>query len=307
MRIAILGAGALGSLIGGLLAQRGHQVQLLMRNQASISAIARDGLSLTIAGQTETIAIPACIASCAKAPVDLVILLTKTYQSDAALQDAQHLLSPNTAVLSLQNGIGNAERIAAHLPLSQVYVGISMMPADLIAPGQVSSQGKGHSRFYSADGTDRPFARELGDMFTDARMSCTVDPDIQKAIWEKAAFNAASNAVLAITGTTPGRLLACPDAMRLTEDIAQESVAIAKAAGVAVEAKAVAAMLQTSSEKHPEHRPSMAQDILARRRTEVDAINGAFVSHAGRLGMPAPLNKTIWTLVRLAEAGFGGL
>ncbi len=307
MKIAILGAGALGSLIGALLARRGHQVQLLMRNQTSIRAITRDGLSLTIAGQTETIPIPACVASSAQSPVDLVILLTKTYQSEAALKDAQHLLSRNTAVLSLQNGIGNAERIAAHLPLSQVYVGISMMPADQIAPGQVSSQGQGHSRFYAADGTDRPFTRELGDIFTDAGMACTVDPDIQKAIWEKAAFNAASNAVLAITGTTPGRLLEYPDAMRLTEDIALESVAIAKAAGVAVEATAVAAMLQTSSKKHPEHRPSMAQDILARRRTEVDAINGAFVSHAARLGMPAPLNKTIWTLVRLAEAGYSRL
>lgn len=306
MKIAILGAGALGGLIGARLAMRGHQVQLLMRNEASIGAITRNGLTVTIAGHTQTVAIPACVPAKAQAPVDLAILLTKTYQSDVALKAAKHLLAGKTAVLSLQNGIGNAERIAAHLPLSQVYVGISMMPADLVGPGQVSSQGNGHSRFYAADGVERQFARELGDLFNDADIACTVDPQIETAIWEKAAFNAASNAVLAITGTTPGALLRFPDAMQLTGNIARESVAVAKAAGVAVDQARIDAMLRMSSEKHPNHRPSMAQDILARRRTEVDAINGAFVSHAKLHGVSAPLNKVIWTLVRLAETGYSG-
>ncbi len=304
MKVAILGAGALGSLIGARLALHGHDVQLLMRNPVHLEAIRENGLALTMAGVTQTVPIRACLPSDAVEPVDVVVLLTKTYQSDKALQDATHLLRAGTAVLSLQNGLGNADRIAAHVPLPQIYIGISMMPADLTGPGQVSTQGAGHTRFYSADGTDRPFAHEIGAAFNAAQMACEVDTQIQTAIWEKAAFNAASNALLGLTGTTPGALLECPQAMALAQDIATEALAIARASGIAVMASRVTDLLTLSSQKHPNHRPSMAQDIAAKRQTEVDAINGAFVHHASLQGQTAPLNQTIWTIVKLAETGF---
>lgn len=305
MKVAVLGAGALGSLIGARLALSGHEVQLLVRSQAHREAITNNGLTLTIRGDTQSVPVRACTPVEAATPIDLIILLTKTYQSDVALSDAAHLLNDRTAVLSLQNGLGNAQRIAAHIPLAQVYVGISMMPAVLTGPGMVSTQGAGHSRFYAADGRDRPFAHEINAAFQHAQMDCEVDPQIETAIWEKAAFNAASNALLAITSTTPGALLECPEAMSLAQSIATEALTIARAAGVQVEPSRVADLLALSSQKHPKHRPSMAQDIAARRRTEVDAINGAFARHAESLGIAAPLNDAIWRIIRLAETGYG--
>jgi len=304
MRVAVLGAGALGSLIGARLAQSGHDVQLLIRNQAHREAITKNGLAITTGADTQSIPIRACSPADATSPIDLIILLTKTYQSDTALRDAAHLLNENTAILSLQNGLGNAQRIAGHISLTQIYVGISMMPAILTRPGMVSTQGSGHSRFYTADGRDRPFAHAIGAAFQHAHMDCQVDSQIETAIWEKAAFNAASNALLAITSTTPGALLKCPEAMELAQRIATEALTIARAAGVQVEPSKVTDLLALSSNKHPNHKPSMAQDLAAKRRTEVDAINGAFARQAESLGIAAPLNDAIWRIVRLAEAGF---
>lgn len=301
MKIAILGAGALGCAFGGRLAQAGHEVQLLARNPAHLRAINEDGLQLTIDGVEHLVEVAACRPDQARGPVDLVVLLTKTFHSDAALSDARALLTPEVAVLSLQNGLGNGECVSRHVAPENVLIGMSMTPADLTAPGQVSLRSSGQTMFMFADGQHRAFGEALETACQAAGINATYGADILSAIWEKVAFNSATNAMLGVTRSTPGILLQSSDAMALAKDLVAETIKVAHASGVDASEARVQELIALSASKHPDHKPSMLQDLLAGRRTEVDSINGAIVAQAKKLGLFAPLNEVLYRLVKTCE------
>jgi len=303
MRVAILGAGAMGSWFGGHLAFNGLEVHLLTTNEAHIDAVEKDGLELIRGDSSVTVQVPICKPEALVRPVDLVIALTKTFQLETALDSIKRCIEPDTIVLSLQNGLGNAEAIASRVGWNNTWLGTTMLPVDRLAPGVVEGTGNGITWFGQTKESLPSVAEHLQALFTDSGLDVRYDKDILVRIWQKVAFNSGMNAVCALTHATPGGIGASEDAKNWVKTVAAESVSVAHAMGVAADLKSVMDTIDYACEHHGGHQPSMLQDLLNSKQTEVLAINGAIVQFAQQCGIEAPLNAHLATLVQLAEVG----
>jgi 2-dehydropantoate 2-reductase len=302
MKVLILGAGAMGCLYGAAFHRAGCEVVFADVNQPHIDAINANGLELETRAGTEFLPIPARLPAEIDAPVDLVVVFTKTFHTDAALGGIAQAIGPETWLLSLQNGLGNDRRLAAHAAEERIMVGSSSLPSDLVGPGKVRSHGEGASKLYPAFSGEPAFAREICELLTRGGLPATLEPDIHGAIWSKAIFNATMNPLCALTRRTPGFLGAHEESRALIHALVEEGVAVANASGIAVAAQPIHDLTRISVTDHANHEASMLQDVKAGRRTEVDAINGAIVEAARAAGVAAPLTETLWRLVKLEEA-----
>ncbi|WP_395064443.1 ketopantoate reductase family protein [Paraburkholderia silvatlantica] len=303
MHIAILGAGAMGSFFGGLLAQAGNHVTLLDVDEAHLAAVRQDGLEVTTDSGTRTVRnLSAMRPDEAKHPVDLMIVFTKTMYTEVALQSARDAIGPGTVLLSLQNGLGNAERLAKFADVANVMVGVTTWPADKSEPGKVSSHGAGTIRMMTANGAQTEALKQTVATLNGAGLSSIVDANVWAAIWEKVAFNAALNSLCAVTHCTVGELTSTADGEPLALRIVNEVVSVANAKDIAANEEHVVENVRNALAHHRAHRPSMLQDVLAGRRTEIDSINGAVVDAARAIGHAVPCTETLLHLVKLIDA-----
>ena len=302
MRVAVLGAGAMGCLYGAALHRGGADVVLVDVNPQHIAAINADGLELDTRAGLERLPLPARRPEELREPVDLILLFTKTFHTDAALQGAAAAIAPDTHVLTLQNGLSNDEVVARHVARDKVIAGVSTLPSDLVGPGKVRSHGEGGSQIYPAFGDDPAFARQVAELLGAGGLPTTLVPDIQAAIWGKAIFNATMNTLCALTRRTPGFLGAHQESRALINAAVEEGIAAARACGVAVDGGKIHALTHVSVTDHADHEASMLQDVKAGRRTEVDAIAGAIVRAAQEAGVATPVLETLLRLVKLEEA-----
>jgi 2-dehydropantoate 2-reductase len=302
MKVIVLGAGAMGCLYGAALHRAGEDVTLIDVNREHLVAINARGLELETRAGTEHLPIPARMPGELGDRADLVLVFTKTFHTDAALAGIAAALGPDTWLLSLQNGLGNDARLAAHAEKSRVLVGTSSLPSDLVGPGRVRSHGEGGTRLYPAFGGDPAFAEAVGRQLTAGGLPTMLEPAIHEAIWSKAIFNAAMNPLCALTRRTPGFLARHAESRAMITAAVDEGVAVALANGIGVEPRPIHDLTEVSMTDHADHEASMLQDVKAGRRTEVDAINGAIVEAGRAAGVPAPTLETLWRLVKLEEA-----
>jgi 2-dehydropantoate 2-reductase len=302
--IAVLGAGAMGSYFGGRLALHGAPVVLIDVDEARLAVIARDGLRIEDDHGDRRVALRTSRASALREPVELMIVFTKGMHTASAIASVRHLIGETTWALTLQNGLGNPEMIADVVPQERIAIGVTDLPADLAGPAHVRSHGSGTIRLWSMD--NRPSERlgGIAALLDAAGLRCTAGPGIATDIWEKAAFNAALNALAAIVRRPVGGLDNAQGRFIATA-VVDEAVAAAAASGVAVERTSILAKIEFALANHRGHQPSMLQDVLAGRPTEIEFINGAIVRAATRAGLAAPVNQTLVRLVRLIEGGSG--
>ncbi|MBW8468294.1 MAG: 2-dehydropantoate 2-reductase [Thiobacillus sp.] len=303
MNITIVGAGAMGSLFGGLLAERGHSVTLIDVNEAHLGAIRSQGLLLhTDAGPRHIRNLSACRPNESLEVPYLLMVFTKTLHTTQALQGVRHLIGDRTHVLSLQNGLGNVEKITEFVPVERVLVGVTTWPADLVGPGEVHSYGQGGVRLMSADGRDHALIAAVVTAFSDAGLLARKDEAVWGAIWEKVAFNAALNCICGVSGCTVGQVGDLAESRVLAHAVVSEVLAVAQAHGVEVKPDSVHATVDHALDHHKDHKPSMLQDLLAGRATEIDAICGSVLRKGRSLGVATRLTEAIYALVRLKEA-----
>ncbi len=301
MRIAVVGAGAMGSLFGGLLAESGCDVRLIDVAGAQLDALRAGGLWLVTDAGSRHIVVRAGLAATQTEPCDLLVVFTKSMDTARAMRSVAHLLGPGGWVLTLQNGIGNAEAIRTAMPGVRLAIGMTSYPADLVAPGRVQSHGGGTVRLWSDRGGHHPMLDQLAERLNGAGLHCLADPAVEVAIWEKLAFNAALNALCAITRRQVGAVADRPEGRRLALAASSEALAVAAALGLGVDPARVARAIAAAFVDHREHTPSMLQDILAGRPVEVDAINGAVVAAGVRTGVPTPVNAVLQDLLKLID------
>ncbi len=306
MKVLILGAGAMGCLYGAALHRAGCEVVFVDVNQPHIDAINARGLELETRAGVEHLPIPARRPEEIPEPVDLVVVFTKTFHTEAALAGIAQAIGPQTWLLSLQNGLGNDRRLAAHAAEERVLVGASSLPSDLVGLGRVRSHGEGGSKLFPAFGGDPAFARQVCELLSQGGLPAELEPNIHVAIWSKAIFNATMNPLCALTRRTPGFLGANPESRAMITAAVDEGVAVANACGIAVAAQPIHDLTEVSMTDHANHEASMLQDVKAGRRTEVDAINGAIVEAGREAGVAAPVLETLWRLVKLEEAKLEG-
>lgn len=303
-RVAVFGAGAVGCYFGGMLARAGAPVTLIGRRR-HVQAIAANGLWIASRTFQESVPIAATTDASGARAADLVLICVKTLDTDEAARAIAPHLSPGAVVVSLQNGMDNAERIGAVVP-NPVVPAVVYVSAEMTGPGQVRHNGRGDliigsPRKRSVEGLDA-----LAAMFVRASIPCRVSSAIERDLWEKLALNCAFNAISALGRARYARLIAHEPASGVLREVIAEVVAVAGGDGVELSATELTRAAEALAAAVPEAISSTAQDLAEGRPTEIDDLNGYVARRGEALGVPTPVNRTLHALVRLLQEGGRG-
>lgn len=300
----IVGAGAMGCLFAARLARAGTAVTLVDVDRERLAAIARDGLRLIDDTGEHAVPVQARLAADLAGPADLVIVFTKGVHTRAAAASVARLAATAPTVLTLQNGVGNAELIAETFDPALIVVGTAHVPADLQPPNGVVSKGFAHVGLGGYRPEARRRAEAVAGALRGAGFAAEMAGDVDAVIWEKLAFNAALNALAMVTRSRNGEL-DTPPARNIAARLLRETVAVAAARGVGLDEAAIWRTVENALADHAHHKASMLQDREAGRPSEIDFINGAVVREGSRLGVDTAANAVLADLVRFAELADG--
>ena len=304
MKLGIIGVGALGSLFGGALAEAGQNVTLVIRNAAHRNAITGSGLRLVRDSGESIVTVPAISPDAPHDPFDVIFVFTKTGATTDAIRSVSHMIDDTTRLISVQNGLGNHDVLAGFVGYENVIYGTTTAPADLIEPGHVVSHGQHMTQINAARADSAKIATQLAEMLNSADMPTVVNADIDKVIWNKVAFNTAMNAICALVKGTPGTVADSDHLSNLARAVVMESCAVAHADGISIDPQNVLAIVEMAGREHRTHKPSMVHDVMARRPTEIDALNGAIIALGKKHNIPTPLNEALFALIKGLESQY---
>ncbi len=302
MRVTVIGAGAMGGLIGGRLFQAGHEVTLVSRNRATGEAIAGRGLILT-EGADQAVLPLAVRSEAGPGAADLVVIMVKADDTAAACRTAVPAVGPDTAVLTLQNGLGNVEAILATLPGCHLLAGTTTQGSRTASAGEVVVAGRGLTELAALQPADADLAVQTAALLDGAGLAARAVSDPWPLIWNKLAINAVINPVAALLGCTNGQLLELAGTEALAHQVLAEvaSVAATRGASLATDWPAIQAVLAGTRA----NQCSMLQDLRRGRRTEIRALNGAVARYGEAAGIWCPVNSTLSSMIVLAEQAMG--
>ncbi|MDR5817961.1 MULTISPECIES: ketopantoate reductase family protein [unclassified Caballeronia] len=303
MKIAFLGAGALGCAIGSALTEGGHETWLVDRFAAHVEAMSRDGLQVDDERGTRRVKVRATMDPAEVGPVDVVIVLVKSFHTDAAMRGALDLVGPETVVLSLQNGLGHEDVLSGIVGRERVLAGKTYVGGVLRAPGHIQSGVTGKLTIIGElDGRITSRAQAIAEAFNSAGLTTTVSDNILGTMWDKLLINVATGAITGITRLTYGQLYDEPVLKATSIAAIEEAMAAAKAAGVRLSIEQAEDAWNMAAEGlSPEFKTSMLQSLEKSSVTEIDFINGAVVRWGERLGVPTPVNSTLVACIKGIE------
>jgi 2-dehydropantoate 2-reductase len=304
MRIAIVGAGALGSAFGAGFSRAAHDVTLIDVSALLVDALNAKGLTIVDDGQRTKVPVHATTDPASVAPADLVMVFVKQYHTEDAARTIAPLLGPDTVLATLQNGLGAGEVLASYHPDTPIVCGVTYHGATLLEPGLVR-----HTIGPTYIGPKKPGdlsgARRVADACADAGWPAQTLPDVAPAVWKKLLVNC-TNAVAALTGMNAAAELADPHVHGLLHDVIAEAITVAHALGHSdLELETCVRDLDEVLGRAGEGRASMLQDFDAGRRTEIDALNGAVVRAAEEVTLAVPINRALLSLVKGWERTHG--
>src|SRR5258708_20181851 len=302
MKVAVVGAGGVDSVFGGRLAGAGHEGWLVHRRREVVEALRRDGLRLESADGDEIIAVHATNETTEIGPVDLVLILTKSTDTRAAAEASTPLMGHSSIALTLQNGLGNLEIIAAVLGHDRALLGMTYVGAAVTGPGRVRFTPARHTFIGEPKGVLSQRAQGLAQVLTEAGLPTEATDRLWEMVWGKLVINAALNATCALTGASGEAVLASPAAYEWGGLVAEETAPVARALGVALPYAHPAQRRRPHCPDVGASKPSMLQDVERGRPTEIDAINGAIVREGAPLLVPPPYNQPFLLLIKPREA-----
>jgi 2-dehydropantoate 2-reductase len=298
MKTAVVGPGAMGTLFSVLLANAGHEIHVLDKNPARAALLSKKGLALEGISAGRAARVPVTTDPSSVGPCELVIVCVKAYDTQAAAGSLGALLSDDTMVLTLQNGLGNAELLAEAAGAGRVLAGSTAQGANVVEPGRVIHAGTGdtHVGELSGPATDR--VRRLCEMYAAAGLPTSPSDDVAGLLWGKLVVNVGINPFTGLLQVRNGELLEHDETRELMKMAVDEAVAVAQAAGVRLPFPDPLARVQEVAKLTGQNKSSMYQDVAAGRRTEIDFICGAVVREGEKLGVPTPVNRALTLLVR---------
>lgn len=302
MKIGVVGAGAMGSLFGTLLAESGNEIWLCDIREDHIRAVNRGGLMVEYESKTRRVRLNATTNPDKIGKCELVLIFVKSTQTESAAKIAAQLSDRHGFVMTLQNGMGNADTIAATVESNRILVGTTSHGATLLGPGNIRHAGRGPTIIGSWAGADKEFkiARHTADLFTQAGIETTAVEDVRAVIWDKLLVNVGINAITALTGIKNGQILDLESTRQLSYLAVEEAAAVARAQGIEIDEDPMSHIFQVAVATAP-NRSSMGQDVDHRRPTEIGSINGFVVREASLMGIAAPVNQTLTALVQTME------
>jgi len=301
-KVAVVGAGAVGGYFGGLLARSGVPVTMIGR-PAFVEAVRKSGLQLDTTQFQATVRPEASTEIAAAAGADYVFFCVKTTDTASASGELARHISSSTTVLSLQNGVNNAEEIRKASGIEALST-VVYVAASAPAPGTVKHLGRGDLVL----GPRGPKVDKAVEFFNRAKLPCRVSDNIEGELWTKLVWNCALNAVSGLGRVTYGEIIASEGAKRVVEAVVYEVLAVAKKKGIhppgLEDPKVALAGAYQIGMQMSGTRSSTAQDMARGKRTEIDSLNGYVARLGADLGVPTPVNHTLYTLVKLQEANF---
>jgi 2-dehydropantoate 2-reductase len=299
-RVAIVGAGAMGCLFAARMAEQGVAVTLIDVDQARLDTLRLDGVTLIDDAGSRTLAVRASLAERVTEPVDLLLLFTKGTHSAAAIRSVAHLAASRPIALTLQNGIGNADLLAATFGADRVLMGTAHVPADLIGAASVRTHGFGNLELGGFTAEAQGHSLAAASLLQSAGFETHIADDINASVWQKIAFNAALNAIAMIC-QVPNAGMDNEFGRRLAAKVVAETVSVAAARSIRIDGQRIVDTIHAALRAHAFHKASMLQDRELGRPTEIETINGAIAREGSRLGIPTPVCDTLADLVRIIE------
>ncbi len=293
MHVAIMGAGAIGCYLGAVLAQAGHSVVLIGR-PVHVDAVNRDGLLLESKAFKGYVAVRASTDASAVAGADLVLFCVKSQDTESAGLSMAPYLKPGTQVLSLQNGVDNAERLQKAIG-RMVIPTVVYLGTEMAGPGHVRHHGSGELIIGAT-----PDSAGLAQLFVEAGNPARVADDVAEILWQKLIINCAYNALSGVSQLTYGPMLDVAGARDVIRNVVGECVAVARACGVAVSEDILDKTLAVAA-RMPGQASSTAQDLARGKATEIDYLNGYVVRKGTELGIATPTNLALQVMVKLRE------
>ncbi|MEP6966283.1 MAG: 2-dehydropantoate 2-reductase [Polaromonas sp.] len=294
LKVAVMGAGAVGCYYGGMLARAGHEVVLIARPQ-HVEAIARDGLRMQTTSFDEQVRLSASSEPAAVQGAQLVLFCVKSLDTEAAGALLRPHLAPDVLLLCLQNGVDNADRLRTVLPQHAVAAAVVYVATEMAGPGHVRHHGRGELVIEPSRASEA-----VAQALIAAGVPTEISGNVRGALWTKLILNCAYNAVSAITQLPYGQAVAGEGIRDVMRDVVAECLAVASAEGVQVVGDVHAAVAGLA-DSMPAQLSSTAQDLARGKRSEIDYLNGLIVRRGEALGISTPANRVLWALVRLME------
>ena len=300
MRFAVVGAGAVGGYYGALLARAGNAVAFVARG-AHLEAIRDKGLTVkSWKGDFHLPEVEATDEPAEVGPVDCILFAVKTYDTEAAARQMAPIVGPDTAVLSLQNGVESEEVLASHFGMGSVLGGLAFVSAVIESPGVIAHTAAGGLTFGEMDGALSERGRRLQALFEAAGIESKLTADIRKGLWTKLVWNACFNPLTTITGANVQEILDSPESLEVARAAMAEVAQVARACGVELAEDVVDKMVEATRGLGP-ITSSMRHDWEAGKPIEAHALSGVVVDRGRAQGVPTPVNATLYAALRLME------
>ncbi len=302
MKIAVIGAGAMGSIFGGHLKEAGENVTFIDIYKEHMDEIKKNGLLIELPdGNTKVIhGINTATSPKGLPKMDLIIIFVKSTVTKEAANEAKELVKDDTLFLTLQNGLGNGEAIAEVVGEEKVLLGVTTCGGTFLGPGKVRFAGKGDT-FIGGLKIGKERVLPIVDIFNKAGLPTYYRDDVIGLVWDKLFINVAINPVTAITGIKNGELLNYEETKKIMMGLIDEAVKVADRKGIKRDKEKVYKHVLEVAEKTAKNMSSMLQDITKKRKTEIDTINGKIVEYGKEAGVATPYNEMITYLVKFLE------
>ncbi len=303
MKIGIVGSGAMGSVYGALLAAAGNELWLFDQWRDHVDAMRAKGLRCTGASGDRTVPVNATTKAAEAGPCELAIVATKVMDIEAGVRAAEPMIGPGTLVLTIQNGLGNVERIQRVLSPENLLFGIAGgFGAEMVGPGHVHHNGMEAINLAELNGGITPRLERVAEVWRQAGFKVATFEDLWPVVWSKLIANVAFSATCAATGMRVGQARANAWAWGIARACINEAAAVAAAKGIRLAYDDPVQWVSDFAAKIPNARPSMYQDLLAGRRSEIDSIQGGVVAEGAKVGVPTPTCAFMVQFVKALEA-----
>jgi 2-dehydropantoate 2-reductase len=297
MRVLVVGAGGVGGYFGAKLARAGTSVTMLARG-AHLEAIRRDGLRVRSLIEGEYVVRVEAADAVGSTPADAVLLCVKSFDTESAVTAIRPAVGPDTAVLSLQNGVDNEEKIDALLGAGHALGGAAYVFAALEAPGVIVHRFAGRIVFGEMDGRPRPRATRLHDAFAAAGVPVELSADVRRALWEKYLLISAQAGMTSLTRCTTGVVRETPETWAMYRRIVEELSAVGRAAGVALAPDVVESVMKQAAAIGADTYSSLHHDLVTGKRLELEALHGHAVRLGERLRVPVPTIFAVYAALK---------
>lgn len=301
MKIAIAGSGALGCGFGYMMKKDGNDVTLIDFWDDHINAIKENGLSITVNGKEDNVIIPIGKPEEIKDTFDTVFIFTKSMGLRQMLEKIKHMLTEDTKVVCLLNGLGHATTISEYIPQKNIIMGTTLWTGGIDAPGKTHFMGEGPVEVQNSDENEEEGTREVVKMMADCGLNGVYSQNVNFTTWRKACVNGTMNALCSLLDCNIKELFETSQIDQLNKKIVSEFSRVAETEGVHIDVEETVNYLKGTAEKVGEHYPSMHQDLKNKRLTEIDFLNGEVAKQAEAKGLEAPYSQLITQLIHAKE------